>query len=66
MGYEQLTAAWFRPIGLMPMAPQDQASRACVAALEADAKSRCFVVTDGGVRGCDRPGRAVGAVPGRG
>eukprot|EP00969_Alexandrium_andersonii_P369451 15475173-Alexandrium_andersonii.AAC.1 len=41
-GYEQLTAAWYRPIGLMPMASQDQAGRARVAALEADAKSRCF------------------------
>eukprot|EP00969_Alexandrium_andersonii_P360470 15455415-Alexandrium_andersonii.AAC.1 len=27
IGYEQLTAAWFRPVGLLPMATQDQAGR---------------------------------------
>eukprot|EP00969_Alexandrium_andersonii_P162498 7182867-Alexandrium_andersonii.AAC.1 len=47
MGYEQLTAAWFRPVGLVPMASQDQAGRARVTALEADAQSRCFVIADG-------------------
>eukprot|EP00969_Alexandrium_andersonii_P255538 11295714-Alexandrium_andersonii.AAC.1 len=34
MGYEQLTAAWHRPTGLMPMASQDQAGRARVTAPE--------------------------------
>eukprot|EP00975_Prorocentrum_lima_P024592 5167966-Prorocentrum_lima.AAC.1 len=27
IGYEQFAAAWFRPVGLTPMASQDQAGR---------------------------------------
>eukprot|EP00969_Alexandrium_andersonii_P264006 11669129-Alexandrium_andersonii.AAC.1 len=47
MGYEQVTVAWFRPVGLVPKASQDQAGRARVTALETDAQSRCFVIADG-------------------
>eukprot|EP00969_Alexandrium_andersonii_P164954 7292012-Alexandrium_andersonii.AAC.1 len=58
MGYEQLTAAWFRPTGLVPMASQDQAGRARITTLEADAQSRCFVITDGEA-GVDRAQAAL-------
>eukprot|EP00969_Alexandrium_andersonii_P333695 14747737-Alexandrium_andersonii.AAC.1 len=40
MGNEQLTAAWGRLIGLMPMASQDQAGRARVTAWRSAATPR--------------------------